>query len=200
MRWLFTWSSNRRSFTGKFLVSWMDGHVGSRTWRFVSTYSHNTSQPVFSIPQGEYIQQRFIQGSSRWGPTRYYFITIFDGKGSGSFVPRSIDRWYPYHIPSLELCISFNFCKCNVFKIWTNHKAKTISRLFSLSKNTSVSPFGVFYRPRQEIFTPFHVYVTSKSGNRYPSFWGSLCIWAIMGSTSPLGNLPVGLIPDFPLL
>ena len=136
-RWLFTWSSNCRSFTGKFLKSWIDGHLGSRTWRFVSTYSHNTSQPVFSIPQGEYIQQRFIQGSSPWGPTPYHFITIFDRKGSGPFVHLLFTDGTPFaHLVScsLELCISFNCCKCIVFEIWKHYKARTISWLFSLSK------------------------------------------------------------------
>ena len=27
----------------------------------------------------------------------------------------SIDKWYPFHIPSLEICFPFNCCKCAVF-------------------------------------------------------------------------------------
>ena len=27
----------------------------------------------------------------------------------------STDKWYSFHIPCLELCIPFNFCKCTVF-------------------------------------------------------------------------------------
>ena len=26
-----------------------------------------------------------------------------------------IDKWYPFHILCLELCIPFNCCKCTVF-------------------------------------------------------------------------------------
>ena len=28
----------------------------------------------------------------------------------------SIDKWYPFHIPSLEFCIPFSCCKFIVFK------------------------------------------------------------------------------------
>ena len=38
--------------------------------------------------------------------------TIFEGKDT-PFV-----SWYPFHIPSLELCFPFNCCKCTVFKIY----------------------------------------------------------------------------------
>ena len=79
MRWLFTWSSNHRSFTGKFLVSWIDGHlIGSRTWRFDSTYSHNTSQPVFSIPQGSIFNKGLYRESPPEVQLLNILITIFD--------------------------------------------------------------------------------------------------------------------------
>ena len=40
-----------------------------------------------------------------------------------------IEKWYPFHIPTLELCIPFNCCKCTVFTIWINHKTRTFSWL-----------------------------------------------------------------------
>ena len=40
--------------------------------------------------------------------------TIFDGKGI-SFIP-SIHKWYPFHIPSLELCIPFTAVSALSFK------------------------------------------------------------------------------------
>ena len=40
-------------------------------------------------------------------------------------------HWYPFHNPSLELCILLNCCKCTVFKIWINHKTRPFTLLFS---------------------------------------------------------------------
>ena len=62
-------------------------------------------------------QQMFIRGGSapRSNPFNTLLYTIFHEKGT-SFVIPSIDRWYPFHIPCLELCIPFNCCKCIVFK------------------------------------------------------------------------------------
>ena len=40
--------------------------------------------------------------------------TIFHEKSKPFFLP-SFDKWYPFHIPCLELCIPLNFCKCKVF-------------------------------------------------------------------------------------
>ena len=51
------------------------------------------------------------------GPTRYPFIYYFSRKRySFRITIPSIDKWYPFHIPHLELCIplSFNCCKCIV--------------------------------------------------------------------------------------
>ena len=36
----------------------------------------------------------------------------------------------PFHMPSLELCIPLNYCKCTV-KIWINHKTRPFTQLFS---------------------------------------------------------------------
>ena len=47
----------------------------------------------------------------------------------------SIDKWYPYHIPCLELCIPFTCCKCTVFLIGITHKNKTFSRRFKAIKS-----------------------------------------------------------------
>ena len=47
--------------------------------------------------------------------------TIFHEKGT-PFV-------YPFHVTSLELCIHFNCCKCNVFLMGINRKNRKFSRL-----------------------------------------------------------------------
>ena len=46
-------------------------------------------------------------------PTPYPFIYHFSRKRYLFRIP-SIDKWYPFHIPCLKLCIPFNCCKCTV--------------------------------------------------------------------------------------
>ena len=49
------------------------------------------------------------------GPIHYPFINHFSRKRHPFRIPRpSIDKWYAFHIPCLELCIPFNCCKCTV--------------------------------------------------------------------------------------
>ena len=48
------------------------------------------------------------------GPTPYPFIYHFSRERYPFRTP-SIDKWYPFYIPCLQLCISFNCCKCAVF-------------------------------------------------------------------------------------
>ena len=58
--------------------------------------------------------------------------TIFDRK-STLFLTPSIDKWYPFHIPLLE--IPLNFCKFTVFKIRrTNHKTRKFLDYFTVIK------------------------------------------------------------------
>ena len=47
--------------------------------------------------------------------------------------------------------------------MWINHKNRTFSRLLSQPWNASVSPFGLFYRPKWQISLPFHVLQLVKS-------------------------------------
>ena len=65
----------------------------------------------------------------------------------------SIDKWYPFHIPSLELCISFKCCKCTVFKVWIKHKTRMFSRLFHTHKMHLLALLGLFYD--QNIKSPY---------------------------------------------
>ena len=54
---------------------------------------------------------------------------ILDGKGTPFRIP-SIDKWYPFHIPCLELCNPFDCYKCTVILIRINHKNRKFSRLY----------------------------------------------------------------------
>ena len=53
------------------------------------------------------------------GPTPYHFIYHFWQKRYSLYW-----QWYPFHMPSLKLCIPLNCCKCTVFEIWTSHKTR----------------------------------------------------------------------------
>ena len=54
-------------------------------------------------------QQIFMWGGStlRSNPLAFY-IPFFTKKVPLSYTFNSIDIWYPFHIPCLELCISFD--------------------------------------------------------------------------------------------
>ena len=57
----------------------------------------------------------------------------------------------PLHIHSLELCISFNCCKCSVS--WVKHKTTTFSRLFPSHKMHMFALLDLyFYRPEMTDF------------------------------------------------
>ena len=62
------------------------------------------------------------------------------------------------HIPSLELCVLFNCCKCSVFE--------TEPELFLdliFYSHACFRPFGLFCRPKWQIFLPFHLLQLVKS-------------------------------------
>ena len=49
-----------------------------------------------------------------WGPTLHPFIYHLS-RTTYPFRILSINKWYPFHRPCLELCIPFNCFKCTVF-------------------------------------------------------------------------------------
>ena len=86
------------------------------------------------------IGARGREGTLPWGSAPYPFIQHFPAEK----LP-SIGKWYHFHVPSLELCILFNCCKCTVFQVWINHKIRFCRLFHSHKKNASVSPFCPFY-------------------------------------------------------
>ena len=56
----------------------------------------------------------FIRGGSALRSNPLPFICYFSGKRYPFRTP-SIDKWNPFQIPCLELCIPLNRCKCTVF-------------------------------------------------------------------------------------
>ena len=63
------------------------------------------------------------------------FIYHFSRKRYPFRIP-TIDKWYSFHIPCLELCIPLNYRKCTAFCAGINHKKRTFSRLFKTMKCT----------------------------------------------------------------
>ena len=45
----------------------------------------------------------------------YYYFFFFSRKRYPFRIPSISDKWCPFHIPCLELCIPFDCCKCTVF-------------------------------------------------------------------------------------
>ena len=102
-------------------------------------------------------------------------------------------QWYPFHMPSLELCIPLDCCKCTVFKIRTNHKTRPFTHLFSQACNASVSPFWAFLPYRNGSFPYPFIYfnkwnpnplVYLKPENGTPFGW-TFSVQAILRSTPP---------------
>ena len=75
----------------------------------------------------------FISGehASRSNPLSFY-VQFFTKKNL--FRIPSIDKLYPFHVPCLELCISFNCCKCTAFWIGINRKNRTFSQVYKAIK------------------------------------------------------------------
>ena len=102
-------------------------------------------------------------------------------------------QWYPFHMPSLELCIPLDCCKCTVFKIRTNHKTRPFTHLFSQACNASVSPFWAFLPYRNGSFPYPFIYfnkwnlnplVYLKPENGTPFGW-TFSVQAILRSSPP---------------
>ena len=69
----------------------------------------------------------------------------------------SIDKWYTFHVHSLELYIPFNTsCICTVFEIWINHETGTFYRFFYSQKMHLLALLGLF-TDRKTDFSTFHI-------------------------------------------
>ena len=54
-----------------------------------------------------------------------------------------IDKWYPFHISTLERCFKFNSCKCAIFKLWKKQQNQEIISTIP-QPLSSVSPLSLF--------------------------------------------------------
>ena len=91
-------------------------------------------------------------------------------------------HWYPFHNPSLELCILLNCCKCTVFKIWINHKTRPFTLLFSQLWYIC-KPFLGFLPTEMTVF-PILLYTSTSEIPNLSYTWGLKKV-PLPGGTSP---------------
>ena len=98
-------------------------------------------------------------------PTPFPFMYHFSRKSYPFRIPSSIDKWYPFHIPCLELSIPFTAVNA-IYLILNrpiNRKNRTFSRLYKAIKfSHMLALLGSFTDPLQ-IFLPFRILQQVKS-------------------------------------
>ena len=112
----------------------------------------------------------YREGPPRVQPFTLYITFLTEKVPFG--IP-SIDKWYPFLMPSLELCIRFNCYECTAIKYeWMT---TTVS---VLNKNACVSPFGPFHRSKWQISLPLQLLQQVKSLPLHiPDAWKRCPIW-----------------------
>ena len=116
---------------------------------------------LFKPGGGEVLKNVLYGKAPPRGPTLYLLIIYHFWQKIYPFRILSIDLRYPFHIPSLELCIAFTAVIALSLKCWwINHKTRT----FSQPQNVSVGPSGpAFCRPKWPISLPFQILQQVKS-------------------------------------
>lgn len=82
-------------------------------------------------------------------------------------------KWYPFHIPCLELCTPFTCCKCTVLSVGIHDKNRTLSQLYKTMKF-----IGSTYDTFPYAFTNFTSQIRNLSYTWSPEkvpFWGGAC-------------------------
>ena len=70
------------------------------------------------------------------------------------------NKWYPFHLPSLEFCILFNCCKCTVLNKLENQK---IFLTFPQPKKLSVNLLGLFTDWNDRFLCPLIYFITGST-------------------------------------
>ena len=116
------------------------------------------------------------------GSTPYRFWQ----KSSPFRIP-SIDKWYPFLTPSIELCIPFNNYKYTVFKIsWINHKTRTFSQLFHCVKMHLLALLSLF--TDEMAYFPTHSYTSTSEIPKISFTWRlkKVPLWGVASPYRPL--------------
>ena len=107
---------------------------------------HSDSTRIGKLTRGYSKNVLWGEAPSR-GPTPYPLYTFLTEQ-----VPLSYNFYWH---PCLELCNPFNCWKCTVFKIWTNHKTRTFSRLFLSHKMHLLALLNLFTHRNDRFPHPF---------------------------------------------
>ena len=114
---------------------------------------------------GGVLKQIFIRSGSVAKSNPFPFMYHFSRKRYPFRIPSSIDKWYPFHIPCLELSIPFTAVNA-IYLILNrpiNRKNRTFSRLYKAIKfSHMLALLGSFTDPLQ-IFLPFRILQQVKS-------------------------------------
>ena len=89
------------------------------------------TQELFKPPRegGRYSKKVLYEKAPPQGPTPYLLIIYHVWQKMYPFRIHSIDLRYPFHIPSLELCIAFTAVMALSLKCrWINHKTSKFSQ------------------------------------------------------------------------
>ena len=88
-------------------------------------------------------------------PTPYPSFSHYFGRKATSFVHLVIDKWYPFHILTVDLCIPFNCCKYTI-SYEPIRKQEGFLDFFKAEKYIC-KPFWAFLQTDiLQIFVPFH--------------------------------------------
>ena len=113
--------------------------------RFFCEFLPSGIENICAPGEGGIPQQSFILWNSalRSSSLPFYIFLLIEKVPLPYPVP-SIDKWYPFQKPNLELCVTFSCCKCTVFKLWINRKTRKLSRLFHSHKILLLALLGLF--------------------------------------------------------
>ena len=107
--------------------------------------------------------QMFIpEGSDPRSSPLSFCIPFLTEKGRYPFRIPSVDKWYPFYIPCLKLCIRLTAVNAVSFKIGISHKNRTFLD-FIKRQNSSAIPFGPFHRAKWQVSLPFYILQLVKS-------------------------------------
>ena len=86
------------------------------------------------------------------------FIYRFCQKRYPFRIPFVINKWYPFHVACLELCIPFNYCYCTVFNIQLNHKNQNVFSTYFTVLKCVLAFLGLFTDRNDRFSYPFISY------------------------------------------
>ena len=133
------WETDKKEYTKQRILQRSSARAGG--WGGTrQSFILGGSAPMLTCDQAFFF---FSSLKQKTCPTPYISFIYHFWQISYPFRITSIDKWFPFRMPGLELCLPLNCCKCIVFKIWINHKTRTFSRLFHTHKTHLLALLGL---------------------------------------------------------